>query len=145
MYPLRTWFVSGMCVWIPCIKETMIMMIMMIIITIIKSTWLEVQYTFLFISHSFLLRMKNISGKCCRENQHTFYWPQLFLENHAVYDTMFRNIVEPEGLQTTIRSMHIACCIHKATNTQSDLFSTAINERTSMLLYAYIAVLLVLR
>ena len=22
MYPLGTWFVSGICVWIPCIKET---------------------------------------------------------------------------------------------------------------------------
>jgi hypothetical protein len=32
MYPLGTWFVSGIRVWIPCIKETMIMMIMMIII-----------------------------------------------------------------------------------------------------------------
>jgi hypothetical protein len=27
MYPLGTWFVSGICVWIPCIKETMMMMI----------------------------------------------------------------------------------------------------------------------
>ena len=23
IYPLGTWFVSGICVWIPCIKETM--------------------------------------------------------------------------------------------------------------------------
>jgi len=36
MYPLGTWFVSGICVWIPCIKETkMIMMIMMMMIIII--------------------------------------------------------------------------------------------------------------
>jgi len=27
MYPLGTWFVSGMCVWIPCIKETTIIII----------------------------------------------------------------------------------------------------------------------
>jgi hypothetical protein len=26
MYPLGTWFVSGIYVWIPCIKETMMMM-----------------------------------------------------------------------------------------------------------------------
>ena len=32
MYPLGTWFVSGICVWIPCIKETMMMMIIIIII-----------------------------------------------------------------------------------------------------------------
>jgi len=35
MYPLGTWFVSGICVWIPCIKETMMMMMMMMIIIII--------------------------------------------------------------------------------------------------------------
>jgi hypothetical protein len=35
MYPLGTWFVLGICVWIPCIKETMMMMMMIIIITII--------------------------------------------------------------------------------------------------------------
>jgi len=32
MYPLGTWFVSGICVWLPCIKETMMMMMMIIII-----------------------------------------------------------------------------------------------------------------
>jgi hypothetical protein len=31
MYPLGTWFVSGICVWIPCIKERMMMMIKIII------------------------------------------------------------------------------------------------------------------
>jgi len=35
MYPLGTWFVSGICVWIPCIKEIMMMMMMIIIIIII--------------------------------------------------------------------------------------------------------------
>jgi len=35
MYPLETWFVSRICVWIPCIKETMMIMMMMIIIIII--------------------------------------------------------------------------------------------------------------
>jgi len=35
MYPLGTWFVSGICVWTSCIKETMIMMIIIIIIIII--------------------------------------------------------------------------------------------------------------
>ena len=35
MYPLGTWFVLGICVWLPCIKETMMMMMIMIIIIII--------------------------------------------------------------------------------------------------------------
>jgi len=34
MYPLGTWFVSGICVWLSCIKETMMVMMMMIIITL---------------------------------------------------------------------------------------------------------------
>ena len=36
MYPLGTWFVSGICVWIPCIKETMMMVMMIIIIIILQ-------------------------------------------------------------------------------------------------------------
>ena len=28
MYSLGTWFVSGICVWIPCVKETMMVMMM---------------------------------------------------------------------------------------------------------------------
>jgi hypothetical protein len=35
LYSLGTWFVSGICVWIPCIKETMMMVMIMIIIIII--------------------------------------------------------------------------------------------------------------
>jgi len=35
MYPLGTWFVSGICVWIPCIKEMMMMTAMMMMIIII--------------------------------------------------------------------------------------------------------------
>jgi len=27
MYPLETWFVSGICVWLPCIKETTMVII----------------------------------------------------------------------------------------------------------------------
>jgi hypothetical protein len=33
MYSLGTRFVSGICVWIPCIKETMMIIIIIIIIT----------------------------------------------------------------------------------------------------------------
>jgi hypothetical protein len=45
MYPLGTWFVSGIRVWIPCIKETTttttMMMMMIIIIIIIIITIME--------------------------------------------------------------------------------------------------------
>jgi hypothetical protein len=35
MYPLGTWFVSGICVWIPRIKKTTMMIMIIIIIIII--------------------------------------------------------------------------------------------------------------
>jgi hypothetical protein len=34
MYSLGTWFVSGVCVWIPYIKEKMMMMMVMMIMPI---------------------------------------------------------------------------------------------------------------
>ena len=41
IYTLGTWFVSGLCVWIPCIKQTMMMI--MIIIVIIISHYVEIE------------------------------------------------------------------------------------------------------
>jgi len=41
--------------------------------TIITGTLHEDQYTFLIISRSFLLRMRNVSDKSCRENQNTCF------------------------------------------------------------------------
>jgi len=39
----------------------------------IKGTLHENQYTFFIISHSFILRMRNVSDKRCRENQITYF------------------------------------------------------------------------
>jgi hypothetical protein len=44
----------------------------------ITGTLFEDQYTFLIISHSVLLRWRNILDQSCRENQNTFYVQQLF-------------------------------------------------------------------
>jgi hypothetical protein len=43
-----------------------------------------------------------------------------FFENHAFYEIMWKNTVEPNRLQMTIWRMRIACWIPKATNTHSD-------------------------
>ena len=40
-----------------------------------------------------------------------------FFENRAAYDVMWKNIVEPDKPQMTMRRMCIACWIPKATNT----------------------------
>jgi len=43
-----------------------------------------------------------------------------FFENRAVYEIMWKNIVQPDKQQMTIRRMPIACSMTKATNTHSE-------------------------
>jgi len=79
----------------------------------------EHQYTFLIISLSFLLRMRNASDKICAENQNThFYVQKRFSENRAVYE-MWKNTVQPVRPQMSWR-MSIACWIPNATDTLSE-------------------------
>jgi endoglucanase Acf2 len=85
-------------------------------------TWMtgtlhEDQYTFLIISHSFLLRMKNVSDKSCKENQNTYF---IFNENQntyrAIYEKTWKNILDPDSTRMTIWRTRIACSISTATN-----------------------------
>ena len=46
----------------------------------------------------------------------TFFFP----ENHAVYEIMWKNIVERGRAQMTVWRIRIACWITKATNTHSE-------------------------
>ena len=79
--------------------------------TRITGTSHEDRYTFLIISRSVLLRMRNIS-KLQRKSKHThFMFSNFFSENRAFYETMRKNMVEPGRLMRT------ACWIPKATNT----------------------------
>jgi len=41
-------------------------------------------------------------------------------ENHAFYEIMWKNTVEPKRSQTKIRRIHIACWITTATNIHSE-------------------------
>jgi len=60
----------------------------------------EDRYTFSIMSHSALLRMRNVSDKICTENQNThFVFSNFFFENRAVYEIMWKNIVEPARAQ----------------------------------------------
>ena len=73
-----------------------------------------------------------------------------FSENHALYDIMYKNIVEPgRPLMTTWR-MRIALWIPKSTNTFSDYVTLIafplqrwLHERTSVFRSKHIASLLV--
>jgi hypothetical protein len=47
-----------------------------------------------------VLRMKNFSGKICRENQNThFMFSTFFPENRAVYEIMWKNVVHSDTPQ----------------------------------------------
>ena len=55
------------------------------------STLCEDHYTFLIISRSVLLRMRNVSDQNCRENQYTHFKLNIYIyifspENLAVYE-----------------------------------------------------------
>ena len=89
--------------------------------TRIKATLYEDQYTLLIISLSFLLRMRNVSKKLCRENQKThFVFSIFFFKNLNIYEKIWKNIAEGAD-HVTIWPIHIACWIKKATNTQTQV------------------------
>jgi len=54
---------------------------------------------FVIISRSNLLRMRNVSGESCRGIQNTNF----VFKNRAVYEMMWKNIVEPAKPQMTIQ------------------------------------------
>ena len=62
-----------------------------------------------------LLRMRNVWDDMCRENQSThFKFNKLFSENRAVYDIMWKNMVELGRSQVTTWRMRLACRITMA-------------------------------
>jgi hypothetical protein len=64
--------------------------------------------------------MKIVSDKCCRENQNTQFMFNNFFLYPAVYEKIWKNIVEPVRLQMTIRRLPIPRWIPKATDTYSE-------------------------
>jgi hypothetical protein len=69
-----------------------------------------------------LLRMRNVSDSSCRENQNThFVFSNFFFQNRAVYEIMWKNIVEWGRPQMTVWRMHIVCWIPTATNTHNQV------------------------
>jgi hypothetical protein len=89
--------------------------------------------------------MRNVLHKNCRENQNTHCtFNSLFFsfENFAVYDTIWKNNVEPGRQQMIVWGKLIACWTPKATNTQAEYvilvafpLSQWLHERGSVLRY----------
>jgi hypothetical protein len=62
---------------------------------------------FLIISHSFPLRMRNVSGKICRVNQNTHFGYSNFLfENRTVYEIMWEKNTVQRGRNTDSNMAH---------------------------------------
>jgi hypothetical protein len=79
-------------------------------------TWISVFYmktlycTFMIVSRSIVLRISNVSGKNCRENQNTHHiFNTYFLKNRVVYQIMRKNMVQPDRPQMTMRRIHFVC------------------------------------
>jgi hypothetical protein len=52
----------------------------------------------------------NVSDKICSENHNTFYVQTLLSKNGALYETMWRNTVNPDRTQMTL--YYGACTLH---------------------------------
>jgi hypothetical protein len=64
--------------------------------------------------------MRNVSDKLSRENQNTFVVKYgFFFENRAVYEIIWKNILERGRPHMTIWRMRIVCWVPKATNTHT--------------------------
>jgi hypothetical protein len=109
-------------------------------------TWIPV-CTFMLVRRWILLRMRNVLGKSCRENQNTFYFYLfIFFLNSVVYDILWENILYLGRSQTTTWRLFTARWIPQATNTYSEYVIIIpfprqqwLCERASMLCYMYIA------
>jgi hypothetical protein len=95
---------------------------------------------FLNTSRSFLLRMRNVSDKSCRENQNTHFEFSNFFFNPAAYEIMWKDIVEWGRPQMTIWRTRIAFLVPKTTNTHTVCviliafpLQQSLQERASML------------
>jgi hypothetical protein len=98
---------------------------------------------FAITSRSFLLGMRNVADRSCVENQNThFVFHNIYFEHRAVYEIMWKNIVERVRPQMAKWRMRIACWIPKATDTHSEYVTLKylplqqwLHERASVLRY----------
>jgi hypothetical protein len=58
------------------------------------------------------------------ENTHFLFNNFYFSKNHAVYEIMWKNMLQPDRPQTTMPRMHLACWTTKAKHTQNMLSLT---------------------
>jgi hypothetical protein len=97
--------------------------------------------------------MKNFSAKVVEKINTHFTFNNFFFvfENRAVYEIMWKSIVQPDRPQMAIWSMRTACCITTITNTFSVYamliafpLQQCLHVRASTLRYTYIACVVLL-
>ena len=95
---------------------------------------------------------EKVSDKICREKitKHILCSITLLAESRAVYEIMWKNIVEPDRPDMTVWRMRIACWMPKATNTHSEYviliafsLQQGLHERVSLLRHVYTVCLVV--
>jgi hypothetical protein len=65
--------------------------------------------------------MRKVSDKRCRETKkHTFCVQQIFSDNRALYEIMWKNVAKPSRPKMAISRICIAFWIAKVTNTNSE-------------------------
>ena len=113
----------------------------------------EHQYTSIIIARSFLLRMRHVSAKLCRDNQYVnFTFNNVFrilcrcvINDTKHYDILWKNVLDPERPHMTIWHMSVTYWIPKVTNTHwhyalliAFRLQQMLNASNSMLSYTYI-------
>ena len=122
--------------------------------TIITGTLHEEQYTPFNITRSVLRRRRNVSEKCCRENQNTYFVFNkyiYFFENCAIYDTVFEKLCKA-GNATYHKIAYVHCVFNnevynrklRVWNNIDVPLHKMLHEPSSMLRYSISSVLLIL-
>jgi hypothetical protein len=86
----------------------------------IMGTFYEDQRTFVVVVRSFLLRLRYVVDTLVDKIKTHILLSKPCHENCAVYEIMWKNIIETDRPQMTIPHMYIACWITKATETHSE-------------------------
>jgi hypothetical protein len=84
-------------------------------------TWREDLGTFMIVSISVMLRIRNVSDESCRENQNThFVLNNFFRKSCRLWDNVGKCGTARQATGKTIRHIHFACWITKATDAHSE-------------------------
>ena len=71
----------------------------------------------MIISRSVLCIVRNVSDSSCRENKNSHFMFNNFVQNSAVHEITWKNVLEPDSPQMTIWCMSLACQLARVADT----------------------------